>query len=308
MSENRGLGWLPDIPSIKDYTEDHPEISKLLVNTRLANRAAAPGSRRGGPATSSGGGAAGAAPAIAAMVDLRPFCSPIEDQGSIGSCTANAAAGLIEYMERKATGADVDASRLFIYKTTRNLLRWHGDTGAYLRTTMEAIVLFGAPPEAYWAYDGQAAITNPALDAEPTAFCYAFADEYKAVRYMRLDPRGTPLNTVLDNIRNYLNAGFAAMFGFPVYNEFDNPTPSGDIAFPAPTSHLRGGHAICAVGYDDNRMIGSNKGALLVRNSWGTGWGLNGYGWLSYKYVTAGLATDWWTILSQDWVNTGNFS
>lgn len=309
MSENRGLGWLPDIPSIKDFTEDTPEISTLLAKTRLSGRAATPSARRGGPVTSSSSGVAtGTAPAIAAMVDLRAYCSPIEDQGMIGSCTANAAVGLIEYMERRASGRHIEASRLFVYKTTRNLLGWTGDTGAYLRTTMEAAVLFGAPPESYWAYDGRPAATNPRLDAEPNAFCYAFADNFKAIRYMRLDPAGTALPDVLNNVRNYLAAGFACMFGFPVYTEFDHPTSTGDVAFPAPNSHCRGGHAICAVGYDDNRMIGADKGALLIRNSWGTGWGLGGYAWLSYKYVTAGLARDWWTILSQAWVNTGNFS
>lgn len=313
MPENRALGWLPDIPSMKDYTEDHPEVSGLLARTRVASHVAAAVSQRGGSAgTKSSGGAAtavaAAAPAIAPLIDLRAYCSPIEDQGMLGSCTANAAAGLVEFMERRASGRFINASRLFIYKTTRDLLGWTGDTGAYLRTTMEALVLFGAPPEQYWAYDARPAATNPRFDVEPSAFCYAFGDSYKSIRYLRLDPAGTPLPNVLNNIRVYLDAGFASMFGFPVYNEFDHPTPAGDIAYPAPTSHNRGGHAICAVGYDDNRMIGANKGALLVRNSWGPGWGLGGYGWLSYKYVTAGLARDWWTVVSQAWVDTGNFA
>jgi C1A family cysteine protease len=241
-------------------------------------------------------------------VDWRTLCSPIEDQGAVGSCTANAAVGLVEYMERRASGKSIDASRLFVYKATRNLLGWHGDTGAYLRTTMEALTLFGAPPERFWAYDGRPAEINPQLDAEPTSFCYAIAENFKAINYMRLDPAGTTLPQVLNNMKNYLAAGFAFMFGLPVYNEFDSPTASGDIAYPAPTSHSRGGHAICAVGYDDNRMIGADKGALLVRNSWGTSWGLNGYAWLSYKYVTSGLVRDSWALISQAWVDTGKFS
>jgi C1A family cysteine protease len=77
---------------------------------------------------------------------------------------------------------------------------------------------------------------------------------------------------------------------------------------PAQNSHLYGGHAIVAVGYDDNLVIGKDKGALLIRNSWGTGWGLSGYAWLNYKYVTAGLAVDWWTNIKNEWVDTGQFS
>lgn len=65
----------------------------------------------------------------------------------IGSCTANAGVGLVEYFERRAFGKHLDASRLFLYKVTRNLLHLTEDTGAYLRTTMAAMALFGVPPK-----------------------------------------------------------------------------------------------------------------------------------------------------------------
>ena len=72
-------------------------------------------------------------------VDLKEWCSPIEDQGELGSCTAQAGVALVEYFERRAFGKHLDASRLFLYKATRNMLHWTGDTGAFLRTTMGAI-------------------------------------------------------------------------------------------------------------------------------------------------------------------------
>ena len=62
-----------------------------------------------------------------------------------------------------------------------------------------------------------------------------------------------------------------------------------------------GGHAISAFGYDDE------KGALLIRNSWGEEWGENGYGWLPYEYVLQGLVQDFWSVLKQDWIDTGLF-
>jgi len=214
---------------------------------------------------------------------------------------------LVEYFERRATGNHIDASRLFVYKTTRNMLGWTGDTGAYIRSAMGALVLFGAPPERYWPYDGHPAAQNLRFDQEPSAFCYAFAQNFKAIRYLRLDTASTAPAQLLKNIKSYLAAGFPSMFGFPVYQEFMNPNNQGQVAFPASTSTYYGGHAIVVVGYDDKLAIGSDKGALLLRNSWGTHWGLNGYAWMSYRYVTEGLAVDWWTLIKENWVDTGKF-
>jgi C1A family cysteine protease len=291
MEDVHGLGWLPDVPKPSDYTETHPEVAPLLSRTRLAARLT------GAPAP--------AAPP--AQVDLRNWFSPIEDQGGLGSCTANAAVGLLEYFERRSKARYIDASRLFLYKVERNLLGWTGDTGAYLRTAMEALVLFGAPPERFWPYDGSSESSNTHFDVEPPAFCYAFGANYQALKYFRLDSPGTSLTQLLTHIKTYLANGFPSMFGFPVYSEFDAPLPGGLIAYPSPTSNYRGGHAIVAAGYDDNLMIGNDRGALLIRNSWGTGWGNSGYGWMSYKYVTQDLAEDWWTLISAEWVNTGQF-
>jgi C1A family cysteine protease len=299
MAQLHGLGWLPDIPSHRDYTEEHPEIAPLLSRTRLARRVA--GGMRGEPVEATIG-------SLPPQVDLRSSFSPVEDQGQLGSCTANAAVGLLEYFERRTQGKYTDASRLFVYKTERDLLGWTGDTGAFLRTAMQALVLFGAPPEKYWPYDGRPPATNTRFDVEPSAFCYAFGANFQALKYFRLDPPGTTPAQLLANIKSYLAQGFPSMFGFPVYPEYDHPLPGGLVAYPAPTSRSRGGHANVAAGYDDTITIGGDTGALLVRNSWGPGWGLGGYAWMSYRYVTQGLATDWWTMISAEWVDSGVFS
>jgi C1A family cysteine protease len=73
------------------------------------------------------------------------------------------------------------------------------------------------------------------------------------------------------------------------------------------------GHAIVAVGYNDRKRIKNTKcnktttGALLIRNSWGTEWGDEGYGWMPYEYVENKLALDFWSLLSMDWVDTKQF-
>lgn len=275
-----GMGWLRELPDIRDYTINTPAIKSLLSKAVLPK--AAPTS-----------------------VDLRQWCPPIEDQLNLGSCTANAGVGIFEYFEKKATNSYIDASRLFLYKTTRNLMGVKGDTGAYLRTTAAAMLLFGIPPEKYYQY------IIAKFDEEPSAFLYAFAENYKALLYYRYDPPGTAKAALLASIKNNLAVGLPSMFGFTVYSSITQASASGEIPYPSSGEKVLGGHAIDAVGYDDAKVITnannkkSTKGALLIRNSWGTSWGAKGYGWLPYDYVLNGLATDWWSLLKADWVNTG---
>jgi len=285
ISVSRGMGWIPDVPSIRDYTPSHQHVAPLAAKTRLA--AAAP---------------------LPSQVDLRSHFPPVWDQQDLGACTAHAAAALVGYFEKKALGRTTDVSRLFVYKATRNLTGAKGDAGAYLRTTMESLAVFGAPPETYWPYDGRPERSNQRFDVEPSPFCYSFARNFAAVTYVRLDPVNATPAQVLSNIRTHLASGLPSMFGFPAYDEYMNAGADGKVAFPAPSSQLNGGHANAAVGYDDHLAIGPHTGALLVRNSWGTSWGMNGYGWLSYEYVTQSLAVDWWTVTKQAWVDTGQFA
>ena len=277
QTKKYGMGWQRDLPDIRDYTPENKKIEKLFHKSKALNPPKA---------------------GIKKSIDLTPWCSPIEDQGSLGSCTANAGVGLIEYYERRAFGEHLDASRIFLYKVTRKLLHWTGDTGAWLRTTMKAMVLFGIPPEEYYPYD----ISR--FDDEPGAFCYAFAQNYQSIRYYRLDTANVSPDQLLTRIKNFLAAGFPCMFGFTVYN-FGNE--KGEFEFPGSNDPVQGGHAVVAVGYDDNRKIGKDKGALKIRNSWGTAWGEAGYGWLPYAYVEAGLADDFWSLLRAEYVKTGHF-
>ena len=296
---NYTFGWLPDYPDFRDYTEDIEELKPILRKTSVRSPERV------------------ARLSLPASVDLRPWCSPIENQGSIGSCTANAGVGVVEYYERRAFGKHIDASRLFLYKTTRNLLHWTGDTGGFLRTTMGAMRLFGIPPEEYWPYTDEKP-TDPIVqkhhyDVEPPAFCYAFAKEYQTINYIRLDPPGISRDMLLSRIKLYLASQLPAMFGFSVFDTIKYSGSSGKIPFPCPKDRNVGGHAIVAVGYDDNMSIKNpicgtkTTGALLIRNSWGTGWGDKGYGWLPYDYVLQGAAIDFWVLLRKEWVDTDKF-
>ncbi len=295
MNNKMAMGWIPDYPDFRDYTEENEKIRAILEPTGLLVRAT-PGKRK-------------RAAALPPSADLRKCCSPIEDQGRLGSCTANAGAGVIEYYERKSFGRHVDASRLFLYKTTRNLMKMKGDTGAYLRTTIGAMVIFGVPPEEYWPYTD----APQGFDEEPPAFCYSFAQNYKTLVYYRHDPAAAAPAAVIERLKAYLSAGHPALFGFSVYSSIEQAAETGEIPFPSPRDRMEGGHAVVAVGYDDAKEIRNSyadrptAGALLIRNSWGKDWGEAGYGWLPYEYVSKGLAEDFWSVLKKEWVDTGEF-
>jgi C1A family cysteine protease len=205
----------------------------------------------------------------------------------------------MEYLQRRSGFKHVDLSKSFLYKVTRRLLGWTGDTGAFIRTAIKAAALFGVPPEEQWPYDlGR-------FDEEPEAFLYAYAANFSALNYARLDRYGTSGDRALEEVRRVVAAGFPVAFGFPVYSSL---TDAPDIPYPDPrTDRHLGGHAVVAVGYDDARAIAGNKGALLLRNSWGTGWGDGGYGWLPYAYVEDQLAEDFWSIFKQDWIDETRF-
>lgn len=281
MQAKKGMGWMRDLPDYRDLLVDSPKIQEIRDQSQKLKKTAK---------------------SIPAAVDLRPWCSPIEDQEDLGSCTANAGVGILEYFQRRAFGKHLDGSRLFLYKVTRNLLGWTGDQGAFLRTTMKAMVLFGVPPESYWPYQLKD------FEKEPPAFCYAFAQGYQTTRYYRLDPPGQGTDKTLAAVRKNLAAGLPAMFGFTVYSSIP---PAGDgkgeIPFPGPGDGVEGGHAVVTVGYDDKKKIGKNTGALLIRNSWGTDWGAAGYGWLPYAYVEAGLAVDFWSLVDAGFIDTELF-
>lgn len=303
-----GTGWLPPYLDRRDYTVEHPKIAEIIEKLDYTPEVHKKAQTLEYSETEE------PAPQflfVPNKADLRKWCSPIENQGGLGSCSAHAAAGIVEYYEKKAFNKYIDGSRLFIYKTTRNLLGWVGDTGAFVRTTMGALRLCGCPPEKYWPYTDQ----KPDFDEEPTPFVYSLAEDYEAIKYFAHDPIGgnvTP-GALLRRLRFWIARGIPAMFGFYGFDSFGQSRQTGEIPFPCQNERVRWGHAVVAVGYDDNKIIKNNlcdtetKGALLIRNSWSTGWGDNGYGWLPYEYVRQRYALDFWSLISMEWVDTGEF-
>ena len=242
-------------------------------------------------------------------VDLSEWCSPVVNQGKINSCTAHAAVALVEYFEKRASGNAIAASRLFLYKVTRNFMHQTGDTGANTRTTMKALASIGVTPEEYWPYD------ETKIDDEPTAFCYALANRYRSIDYKRIDPKDRPKDIVLKNVKAILAQNRPVMFGVMAYfRSWQQFAVSDRLPMPTERETLFGAHNMAVMGYDDtietvNKDDTSIKtvGAFLVKNSYGEEWGNAGYGWVPYDYLLDHKSIDWWTISKQNWLDTSEF-
>jgi len=271
------LGWQPDLADHRDFSLSDAPVAAMLRKLKLKTRKAR---------------------ALPEAVDWREYCGPVEDQGNLDTSPAHACAAMIQQFERRASGRLIHPSRLFIDYTARRLAGISGRGGISLRMALKAVTRCGIPPETHWPYD----VAH--VDREPDAFTYIFARDVRTLRYLRLDSRPGHERPTLDVVRSFLAAGFFVALGFPVCAAV---TDAAEIPFPSVADSILGGQAVTAVGYDDKVRIRSDKGALLVRNSWGRGWGDQGFGWLPYTYVRERMANDFWTLLSPRWLRSGEF-
>lgn len=318
---NQGMGYHPDLPDHRDHRigprSTIPQGAERILE-RILEKNLCMGR---GSASASGGAAEAVVPTSYLLTrdsgnplpdfhDLRytGHFSPVENQGPLGSCTAQALIGMVEYLQRAGRGEHDDMSRLFNYKTSRHLLGWDGDSGAYMRTALKALALFGTPPEAEWPHDIEY------FDDEPEAYHYAYAQNFKAMDYTRLDGSGASAEEVLDLLKRTLLDGFPVVFGFTVHDSIAEVSADNGFVIPFPDIHdkVDGGHAVVAVGYDDQYLdepatSGGTKGALIIRNSWGTAWGEAGYGYLPTDYIRAALARDFWTVFNTEWFELSAF-
>lgn len=220
---------------------------------------------------------------VPTAVDLRGECPPVYDQGQLGSCTANAIAGAIEFDQGKQGSQEFVPSRLFIYYNERVIEGTVSqDSGAQIRDGIKSVVTLGAPPETDWPYDPAKFAQSPPQSAFDDAK-QDIVSSYSAVQQL------------LPQLQGCLASGYPFVFGFSVYESFESDTVAQTGVVPMPTSGEQtvGGHAVLAVGYDDSTRM------FIVRNSWGSDWGLKGYFWMPYEYLlTSNLASDFWTIRS----------
>ena len=241
------FGWIPDIPDHRDYY-----YYKIMPPVKL--------------------------PSKVNLCEKR--VSQVEDQEELGSCTANALVGNLEYIDIQNGDGYTDQSRLFIYYNER-LLRGtiNEDSGAMLRDGIKSLVKWGSCAETVWEYKINIFTKKPSVEA------YRLALRNRIIVYYRIN--------TLNEMLICLASGFPFVFGFAVYESFmtDTVARTGVARLPKRNERMWGGHAVMAVGYDNK-----NK-TFLIRNSRGTNWGKKGYFTLPYKYFESrDLSDDFWTI------------
>lgn len=225
-------------------------------------------------------------PALAKLpvkVDLRSKCPPVFNQGQLGSCTANAISAAHQFDQMKQKKSKVfTPSRLFIYYNEREIEGTiNQDAGAMIRDGIKSIAKLGVAAETAWPY------VIAKFATRPPKKCFEVALANQALSYQRLTP-------VLSQLKGCLAAGYPFVFGFSVYESFESEAVVKSGVVPMPnggTEKQLGGHAVMAVGYDDGKQ------RFIVRNSWGTGWGIKGYCTFPYAYLLdANLCSDFWTV------------
>ena len=214
-------------------------------------------------------------------VDLRSRCPPVYDQGNLGSCTANALCGAYSYEMMKQGETDMEMSRLFLYYEERSLEGTvSSDSGAQIKDGVSVLQTSGVCRESIWPY-------NVALFAhKPSVYSFMDAKRHHAIKTQRVAQD-------LYDIKQSLLDGIVITFGFTVYASFESAdvAKTGMVPMPDTYDEVLGGHAVVAVGYDDSKQV------VIVRNSWGKGWGDKGYFYLPYEYITnSDLASDFWSL------------
>ncbi|MEM8908006.1 MAG: C1 family peptidase [Bacteroidota bacterium] len=232
---------------------------------------------------------ASTSPPLAAKVDLRQIPNafpPVFDQGKINSCTANAVAAAIYFdMVQQNWRKPFVPSRLFIYYNERALAndldeQRYGARGApvSLRNCIKSVHEQGYCEERLWPYDTEK------LYQQPPAEAFDSARLHHTYEYRRIDHK-------INLLKDCLSDGFPFLLGIPVYPSFETAQVIQDGQVPMPQADEKqiGGHAILVVGYDEEQQH------FIFRNSLGSGWGADGYGYLNYEYVLK-YGFDFWVL------------
>lgn len=219
---------------------------------------------------------------LSANITLPPW-EPVWDQGRIGSCGPHTAGADLVYAALKQQGLTNPPmpSRLFIYYSTRQTMgTLDRDSGVSNRDMLKTLASRGWCDESLWPYD----ISK--FTQRPPEACWQQAAQRKITQYLSVQQTEQQVLGCLAN-------GDPFILGFTVYDNIDDEDTKRTGLIKMPTSRNRriGGHDVLACGYSLEQRV------IKFRNSWGKGWGEDGYGFLPLAYVLhPGMASDFWTV------------
>ncbi len=221
------------------------------------------------------------------VVDLEPFCGPVRDQGSEGSCTAHAGVGMREFLARKYQGQTPVLSPSFLYYQERLLDESldQGDCGSYGRTVCRALNQFGV------CTLGEEPYKPGHFSESPSKEQLANGLAWKGGSYHRVGN--------VSDMKSCLASGYVFAIGFTVYESFEAIGADGLWNPNVKKEQVFGGHEVLAIGYNDS----VNGGSFKVRNSWGPGWAASGNFWFRYREAAdPNILQDAWMIhLGRAW-------
>ena len=229
--------------------------------------------------------------AIPKRVDLRSHCPKVQNQGRLGTCTAHAVAAAFRYEQKVQKLRVIRPSRLFIYYNERKIGKQRKLKHVVrLRDALKSVSKHGVCPESLWEYNDD----SRTFWIKPPKEAYNAATLRRVFEYHRIPNEEAKPATFLRLLKRCLADRCPVLFGFSVYESFETGSVMRTGVMVRPNTRkekFHGGHAVMAVGYDDN------KRAVLVRNSWGGEWGTGGHFWMPYSIITDTKIThDFWTV------------
>ena len=208
-------------------------------------------------------------------IDYTPAMTPVRDQGNEGTCVAFASVvGVKEYEDTKEYKKYIELSPRYLYSLCKKNDDDPGADGTYPRVAMKMLLNYGVSPEMYWPY-------RPHQKDKPKTGAAAAAKTYRIKAYARLGD--------VDEMKRSLLVNGPFLAGVEVFASWfrDSVTKTGDIPLPEKNDELKGGHAICIMGYDDLKRV------FKFKNSWSTQWGDKGYGYIKYEYIDKHCSDAW---------------
>lgn len=217
-------------------------------------------------------------------INWTSYMSPVKDQGRLGSCVGFAVAAMKEFQEQKEHIDErkkgkryrrkkdhYDLSEAWVYWNSKKIDPWPDSQGTSIRCAMKVLHKIGIPCEAGWEYDDR-------FKGKPKSWATLIAKWGLIDSYWRLKN--------LDELKAALLNG-PIVIGIGCFREISRPDSTGLVPYPANPDELLGGHAICAVGFNDYKKV------IRFKNSWSPAWGSKGYGLLSYEYINDFMWDAW---------------